>query len=60
MASPLPRPPGAGCVPGAPGTHGARTAAAGAAPRLRVVGPPELVVDDDHPDFAYLPRHRSR
>ena len=27
-------------------------------PRLRVAGAPELVTDDDHPDFAHLPRHR--
>jgi hypothetical protein len=28
--------------------------------RLRVAGAPELVTDDDHPDFAHLPRHRRR
>ncbi|WP_111765908.1 hypothetical protein [Nakamurella deserti] len=29
-------------------------------PRLRVAGTPELVTDDDHPDFHVLPRHRGR
>lgn len=32
----------------------------GRPPRLRVAGTPQLVTDDDHPDFHVLPRHRAR
>ena len=40
---------------GAPATPGSTRA-----PRLRVAGAPELVTDDDHPDFHTLPRYRAR
>lgn len=40
------------------GTPGAASTARGT--RLRVAAAPELVTDDDHPDFTHLPRLRGR
>lgn len=33
---------------------------AGRPARLRVAGTAEMVTDDEHPDFAVLPRYRRR
>lgn len=36
------------------------TASTARGTRLRVAAAPELVTDDEHPDFAHLPRRRGR
>ncbi len=39
---------------------GAPAPVTGRTSRLRVAGAPELVTDDDHPDFHTLRRYRAR
>ena len=66
MASPLRSPEPTSRRAGTPGlevipTLGRSAAGTGApAGRLRVAGSPELLSDDDHPDFHHLPTVRGR
>lgn len=41
-------------------TSGRSVPAAAPAGRLRAAGAPEMVCDDDHPDFHHLPTFRGR